>query len=29
VTDMDGVAKIEMLGDCCRVSSIMVHVMAV
>src|SRR5262249_45903071 len=29
VTDMDGIAKIEMLGDCGGVSSIMVHVVPV
>ena len=29
VTNMDGIAKIEVLGDCGRVSSIMIHVMAV
>jgi hypothetical protein len=29
VPDMDGIAKMEMLGDCSRVSGITVHVVAV
>jgi hypothetical protein len=29
VPDMDGIAKIEMLGDCSRIGSVMVHVVAV